>query len=328
MNDTVTSHSFADDWDVYWRGKNKADPQSDAGPRDEAPSEFWKAFFLDEFPRHSNPHFLDAACGHGAVTEIALAAAESLAISNVELACMDYSASAVQALEEKFPGVKGVACDASDTPFPDGQFDIVASQFGLEYAGVGAFEEAARLVARHGVLVALLHMKKGAIFDECAANLSAIQSIQESRLLPLAREAFDAGFAVARGNAPQSRFREADKNFAPAVETLKQTLRKHGPLLEGSMIHRMGTDLAQMYQRIETYVPQEFFAWLDRTDAELAAYAGRMQSMVDAALDEAEIKHLSQRVASKDLAVDTYDVLRMRNNNEPAAWKFVARRIG
>jgi len=111
LNDTVTSHSFADDWDVYWRGKDEADPRSDVGPQDEAPSEFWKAFFLDEFPRHSNPQFLDAACGHGAVTEIALAAAESLAISNVELACMDYSASAVQALKEKFPGVKGVACD-------------------------------------------------------------------------------------------------------------------------------------------------------------------------------------------------------------------------
>ena len=74
-------------------------------------------------------------------------------------------------------------------------------------------------------------------------------------------------------------------------------------------------------------MPQEFFAWLDRTDAELAAYAGRMQSMVDAALDETEIKNLSQRMASKDLTVDTYDVLRMRNSNEPAAWKFVARRI-
>jgi len=327
LNDTVSNHSFADDWDVYWRGKKEADPQSDAGPQDEAPSEFWKAFFAEEFPRHSNLQFLDAACGHGAVTEIALATADALAISDMKLACMDYSASAVQALKEKFPGVSGVACDARDTPFSDGPFNIVASQFGLEYAGLEAFEEAARLVATHGVLVALLHIKKGAIFDECAATLSAIQSIQESRLLPLAREAFDAGFAVARGNAPQSRFLEADKNFAPAVEALKQTLRKHGPLLAGSMIHRMGTDLGQMYQRIEAYVPQEFHAWLDRTDAELAAYAGRMQSMVDAALDETEVRNLSERVASKGLTVDTYDMLRMRNNNEPASWIFIARRI-
>jgi len=324
----LTSSSFADDWDIYWRGKKEADPLSDQGPRDEAPREFWIHFFKDEFPRHAKPRLLDAACGHGAVTEFAVLTAEAMAVSNMQLACMDYSASAVKALEEKYPGVEGVACDAAETPFADGEFDIVASQFGLEYAGDGAFDEAARLVAQDGVLVAIIHMRQGAIFDECAANLSAIDSIQESRLLPLAREAFDAGFAVAAGNAPQARFREADKDFAPAVDTLKQTLTENGPLLAGGMIHRLGTDLAHMYERIEAYVPQEFFAWLDRTERELAAYGGRMQSMMNASLEETEITELSIRMTSKGLTVDTYDTLKMRNNKEPAAWTFVARRIG
>lgn len=327
MNKTISSRSFSDDWDIYWRGKKEADPQSDLGPQDKAPSEFWMRFFQEELPRHSRPRLLDAACGHGVVTGFAVKVAAALTDSAIDLSCMDYSASAVQALEEQYPGVKGVACDARETPFSDEEFDIVASQFGLEYAGGAAFDEAARLVAKNGVLVAIVHMKKGAIFDECAANLTAIQAIQESNLVPLARAAFNAGFAVAAGNAVQATFREADKNLAPAVETLKETLRKYGPLAAGGTIQRVGHDLAYMYQRIEAYVPQQVLAWLDKTDNELVAYTGRMQSMVNAALDESEIKGLSERMTSKGLTVDTYDVLRMGGRKEPAAWIFVGRRI-
>ncbi len=323
----MTSSSFADDWDIYWQGKKEAAPQSDLGTQDKAPSEFWTQFFKEELPRHSKPRLLDAACGHGAVTGFALQTAAVLADSDIVLSCMDYSASAVQALEEKYPGVTGVACDASETPFADGEFDIVASQFGLEYAGETAFDEAARLVAKNGVLVAIVHMKNGAIFDECAANLYAIRAIQECNLISLARAAFDAGFAVVAGNATQASFREADKNLAPAVETLKETLRKHGPLAAGGIIQRVGHDLAYMYQRIEAYVPQEVFAWLDRTDKELDAYEGRMASMLSAALDESEIKQLSARLSANGLTADTYDVMRMGDNKQPAAWILVGRRI-
>jgi len=230
-------------------------------------------------------------------------------------------------VEEKYPDVRGVACDANQTPFAAGDFDIVASQFGLEYAGEAAFNEIARLVGKDGVLVAIVHMKAGAIFAECSDSLSAIQSIQESSLVTLAREAFDVGFKVHAGNAPQGRFREADQSLAPAVETLKETLTRYGPHAAGGMILRLGADLGHMYQRIEAYVPQEVTDWLDRTDGELAAYAGRMQSMVNAALDETQIKKLSQRLSSKGLTVDTYDKLRMGENAEPAAWILIGRRI-
>lgn len=327
MNEPVTQPSFADDWDVYWRGTQDAALPGSGGAQDKALSVFWMKFFREEFPRHDRPRLLDAACGNGAVTGFALQTAHSIASVEVTVSCMDYSESAIKAVEEKYPGVRGVACDASETPFSAGDFDIVASQFGLEYAGEAAFDEAARLVDKGGVLVAIVHMKAGAIFAECADSLSAIRSIQESRLVSLARDAFDAGFAVVAGNAPQTKFREADQNLAPAVESLKETLTEYGPLVAGGMIHRLGTDLGHMYQRIESYLAQEVSDWLDRTDGELAAYAGRMQSMVNAALDDTEIKQLCGRLSSKGLTVDTYDKLRMGENAEAAAWILTGRRI-
>lgn len=324
MNEAPTKPSHADDWDIYWKGTEGAALPAAGGAQDAALGEFWSGFFGDELARHARPRLLDAACGNGAVTGFALAAGGP----DIVTTCMDYSKTAVAALEQKYPGMTGVACDAAATPFADGDFDVVASQFGLEYAGEAAFEEAARLVAKDGVLVAIVHMKKGAIFDECAESLRSIRAIQDSRLMPLAREAFGAAFAVAAGNAPQSVFREADKTLAPAVEALKETLGQYGQRAAGGLLQRLGHDLAYMYQRIEAYVPQEVLVWLDRMEKEIAAYAGRMQSMVDAALDETEIRNLSARLTAKGLTVDTYDVLRMGKDQEPAAWILVGRRIG
>ena len=61
---------------------------------------------------------------------------------------------------------------------------------------------------------------------------------------------------------------------------------------------------------------------------ELAAYAGRMQSMVNAAFDEADMKELSSRLRSKGLTVDTYDKMKMGKSKAPAAWILVGRRLG
>ncbi len=94
------------------------------------------------------------------------------------------------------------------------------------------------------------------------------------------------------------------------------------------MIFRLGKDLGMMYQRIEAYVAQDVTDWLDRMNGELTAYAGRMQSMVNAALDESEIKQLSLRLSSKGLTVDTYDKLKMGEAKKPAAWILVGRRLG
>lgn len=327
MNEITNNAAVTDAWDSYWQGARKATTPDAGGARDESIGVFWNKFFREEFPRHNGPRILDAACGNGAVTERARQVTEAITGSEATVTCMDSSSSAIKTIEEKFPGVRGVVCDASDTPFGDGDFDIVASQFGLEYAGNAAFDEAARLIARDGVFVAIVHMRKGAIYDECKENFDAIQTIEDIKIVPLARAAFDAGYAVIAGNATQAVFREADKNLAPAVEVLKEILDKHGPYLAGGVIHNLGADLGHMYKSMQSYVPKEVSDWFDLTEKEIKAYSGRMQSMVDAAMDEAEIKELSDRLKSKGLTVDTHDVLRLGSNKQPAAWILVGRRL-
>ena len=85
---------------------------------------------------------------HGAVVRFALRSAERLgAGARLVITALDGSHSALAELRRRHPGIRCVVADAVRAPFPDGAFDVVTSQFGLEYAGQAALPEAARLVA-------------------------------------------------------------------------------------------------------------------------------------------------------------------------------------
>jgi len=312
-------------WDAFWRARDKAIEREDAGARDPAPAHFWETFFEREFAGRNRASVLDVACGHGAVTGIAVAAARSAGIE-LEARCADYSQAAVDELCKRFPGVEGVACDAADMPWPDRRFDFVVSQFGIEYAGDAAFGEAARLVAEGGTLAALTHLQGGAIHAECADNYAVAAALRESRLMALARGAFEAGFDLMAGKISDAEFQEADKQLAPAVETAKGILRDKGPQAAGGLLANLYKDIGYMYTRMQNYVPDEVFAWFDGMTAELVSYEGRMESMTRAAMDEVQVTAITDTLAGFGLAVDSPQVLSLEESGEPAAWILVARR--
>jgi ubiquinone/menaquinone biosynthesis C-methylase UbiE len=245
-------------WDAFWRGHEKAVSQEDIGARDPAPARFWADLFAREFASRSRASLLDVACGHGAVTGTAVAAAQN-AGTELEARCADYSQAAVDELHKRFPGVEGVACDAADMPWPDGRFDFVVSQFGIEYAGDAAFGEAARLVANGGTFAALTHRAGSAIHAECSDNFAVAQALRESQLMPLARRAFEAGFALIAGRITDAQFQEADKQLAPAVEVAKGILREKGPQAAGGLLAILYKDIGYMYTRMQNYVPDDVF---------------------------------------------------------------------
>jgi ubiquinone/menaquinone biosynthesis C-methylase UbiE len=322
---TGTGTRDVEHWDAFWRARDKAIEREDAGARDPAPAHFWETFFEREFAGRNRASVLDVACGHGAVTGIAVAAARSASIE-LEARCADYSQAAVDELCKRFPGVEGVACDAADMPWPDQRFDFVVSQFGIEYAGDAAFGEAARLVAEGGTLAALTHLQGGAIHAECADNYAVAAALRESRLMTLARGAFEAGFNLMAGKISDAEFQEADKQLAPAVETAKGILRDKGPQAAGGLLANLYKDIGYMYTRMQNYVPDEVFAWFDGMTAELVSYEGRMGSMTRAAMDEVQVTAITDTLAGFGLAVDSPQVLSLEESGKPAAWILVARR--
>jgi SAM-dependent methyltransferase len=327
LSDAELSRPDADYWDAYWQAWNMAVSQEEAGARDPAPLQHWASYFERAFADAEERRLIDVACGHGPVTGVALEAAKQSSLS-IELHCADYSQSAVNELLRRYPDVRGVACDARDMPFPDRYFDLVVSQFGVEYAGDDAFSEAARLVAEGGAFVALLHLAGGAIYEECADNLAVAVALREAGFMTRARDAFQIGFDLLAGAANKKAFDAADTKLAPAVETARRLIRDKGPMAAGGLLAKLYRDIGHMYSRMQNYVPGDVLAWFDGMTAELDSYEGRMASMTRAAVDAEGIRAKTERLGAAGLVVDEPALLSLAASGKPAAWILSARRPG
>jgi tellurite resistance-related uncharacterized protein len=73
------------------------------------------------------------------------------------------------------------------------------------------------------------------------------------------------------------------------------------------------------------YEADEVLAWLQRMDTELGAYAGRMSSMMDAALDDSTFAEICSSVEQHRFSIDEAGPLLAPGEEMPLAWVLVAR---
>jgi ubiquinone/menaquinone biosynthesis C-methylase UbiE len=317
---TSTSH-----WDAFWRSRDKAAIRDHAGLRDLAPAEFWQQFFTRELSAGRRARLIDIGSGNGAVTAIAVAAAAANG-AQLDACCIDCSSAALAELRMRFPQVTCVACDARGLPYPDRSFDVVVSQFGIEYGGEPAFTEAARLVAEGGVLAAIVHSVASALHHECAENLAAARAVSQSQLVASARDAFSAGFDLLARRISASEFQRFDTRLAVAVEATKRILHDMRPGALSGFLANLLRDLGYMYDRIRNYAPDKVFAWLDVMAGELVAYEGRMASMTECALDDEAIARVADKLSAAGFAVDPPRTLSLKQSGKPGGWILSARR--
>jgi len=311
----------AGDWDVYWRGTSENAAHLEGGPQEVVLEDFWNALFEQHSPPGRDHRVLDLACGNGAVTGFALAVNPQLFMCS-----LDYSLSAVSELQKRHSTTLGVAGDASHTPFENATFDMVVSQFGIEYAGPGSIGEAARLVAPAGILALIIHLRDGAIFGECAANLATIDEIRDSQLLELTGAAFKAGFALNAGRGSVEAFRAAEQRFTPAVRGLEKILKGRESAVATGLAARLYGDIAHMYKRISAYDEKDISSWIENMTGELEAYRGRMSSMLNAALSEEEFESETTQLQSAGFLLVDHRAMKMGADSDPAAWVLVCRR--
>jgi len=306
-------------WDAYWRGARDAAAYTGGGSSHPAVTGFWEAFFREAAALYEAPLIVDVASGNGAVT----AAARTEFGEAGRYVCVDVSAAAVRAIGERYPEVRGVVADARAMPLETGGATIAVSQFGIEYAGLDAFPELLRLVADGGRAALLLHRQGGGIHRQCAASRDAMQAILNARFLPLAHELFEAGFAAMRGG-DRERLRQAGRAFAPALRTLEELLRRHGQHVADGTVIRLYRDIRTMHERMARYEPADVLGWLQRMDAEVQAYAGRMASMCEAAVGEEAFRGLCARARESGFALLREEELTAPETDVPLAWALVA----
>ncbi|MEQ8435084.1 MAG: class I SAM-dependent methyltransferase [Oceanicaulis sp.] len=251
-------------WRQYWADGGGQDAVT-AGKAGHALEQVWRSRLsaLQAVPAR----IVDLACGLGPTSRavrVVFGAAPQL------VACDIADVAAANAASQS-AGL-AVAADSSRLSFKDGAFDLVVSQFGLEYAGAGAFAEAGRVLTDGGAGLAVVHMAGGSIERECAQNLEILDAILSARLLEAARDAVVHGRP--RDLAGEGRLR----SIAAASNALPNAAAAR-------FAAAIAPDLARLAARPNAFDPVEATAYLDAQAHAVKAYHDRMASMTRAALD-------------------------------------------
>ncbi len=316
------SPQLSDSWDKYWQGSQHGGAYSAGGTSHPVVLGFWKEFFGDNRDKFKDLSVLDFASGSGAVIE----SATSVFGKQVpEFTCIDISKSAIQSLLQRYPNAHGIVADVSSIPLQSAQYDVVTSQFGIEYAGLDAIDEAMRLASPHGQLAMLIHHRHGGIYRQCAASADAIRQVTAANVTPLAIAMFDEGLKVVRG-ADQSKYKAAARKFAPAVRAMESVMKQYGTGVADGTILRLYRDIRTIHERMQNYDPAELLEWLRRMQTEIEAYAGRMQSMCESAIDARAFEGLCRRVEVGGFEFARRDALVVPDRGEPLAWVLLATR--
>lgn len=317
-NTSQTSKS----WNTYWQGTGDIGALNSGGVSHPAIKAFWVEFFNSAKQRYVNPKILDIASGNGAVIECALEAFEDIP---KELSSLDVSEAAINNIHSRFPQVKGIVSNACNIPHETGSFNIVTSQYGVEYAGHDAILEAARLLADQGTLVLLMHCESGSIHQECQQSLNAIERAQTSCFIQLAIKMFEAGFKSIKGASRQN-YEQYAKKLTPAIAELETIMRQYGSHVAGNTISRLYNDVAQIHQRIQHYEPKDVLTWLNKMDEELNAYGKRMSSMGLSAINSSNFNHIQDNLKDRGFTIETADKLFVPGNELPMAWVLIAKK--
>lgn len=321
MSDQKSDSSpIAESWDTYWQGARRSPACSSEGSSHPAVLSFWEEFFETVGNQYDAPKIIDIASGSGAVVERARSA---LGGPLTDFTCVDISASAINMVQRRFPEVHGVVADVRSLPLDGARYDIATSQFGIEYAGLEAIHEVARLIAPGGQLALLLHNRAGGIYRQCAASLDAIQKMQDAKFIPYSIAMFEEGFAACRG-ADRAKYDAAAKRLVPAVRTMESIMMQHGKHVADGTIIGLYNDVRRMHSRMLNYEPAEVLSWLKNLEGELPTYAGRMSSMCNAAIDAEAFEQLCDELRSEGYTILRGDPLKNPDRDQPLAWALVA----
>jgi ubiquinone/menaquinone biosynthesis C-methylase UbiE len=280
------------EWDKFWLESSAEASFVGASGAHPVFLEYWSDCFSRYEHISSESRCIDIASGSGTVIQCAQ---RSFADNLPQYCGLDISAAAIQELTKRLPSVTGIVADAASIPIEPHSFDLVTSQFGVEYAGLDGIHEAARLVSPGGDLALVLHCRPGAIFGECSDSIKAIDRLRQVRFFPLAREMFKAGFAAIHGAARRPHER-ATRKFRPAFRSLEQMLLKYGEGAASGFLLRLRNDITKIDQRLDHYNTKDVLHWIARLDEEMTSYRLRMKSMTSSAIKRKTLEQIGEQL--------------------------------
>lgn len=301
------SEKTVNDWSNYWQGRAASESGAAlVGVGVETDAEiaaFWTERFSD-LPKTAR--LLDLACGAGSVVR----RANAMGLS--DLTGVDISAYAIRTLKTEFPNAVGFVASADETGLESQSFDVVASQFGFEYAHAPkAAAEAARLLAKGGQFLALAHSSDSAIKAEVSCLGGDARALIDSGFISTAREMFIAEMTGASDEV----LARAVKAFSlPQAQVLAIAKRA------GGLAAHLYQGTQTLYQKRRAYAVLDITGWLDGMEAEISAFLGRMDSMQNAALSQQQAQAVLTALTEGGLTAQPLEKFISKTSGDTIAW--------
>jgi len=287
--------SDPENWDNYWQGRSSqrsGNALVEVGiENNHSLNQFWLDFF---HAKSKSSEIADFACGAGSV----LKHANSLDFSH--LTGIDISPKALDIMQKKIPGATAICSPVNKTPLKNASFDIVVSQFGIEYAGnennlLQAFREMHRILKPDGEICVISHAENSVIHKGCLDSGSTPQD-------------FNAQFA------------QLNQSAQPIMEWLKTANRDKDNFAQ--FTYNMLESSHKLITRYQSYSFQDGLKWFEGIESELAAYKGRMTSMTQAAQSEEDLSILVKNLTQLEskLQFSALEKFYFPPDNKLAAW--------
>ena len=297
-------------WVDYWQqdGDSGEVFVNSKGERHPTLAKYWTAVFEGTADAS---RIIDIASGAGSIY------AHLPSDHGLNLFAADIAEEALETLKARIPGVTTVACPAEAVPYGDGYFNLVVSQFGVEYAGTDAFTEAGRLVAVGGRLAALCHVEDGYIDSSNKIQLEEARLVDEMRFIDLAIDLTRVAFSN-DANAMQ----QSEAVFVPVMRKLAAGVERCPRGIHSHLFRGFG----QLFEQRRAYDATDITTWLEQMRADLDKNIDRLSRMRAAALSKADMTTIAENLTAAGLQEIQFNLFTTPGNELPVAWKLSARR--
>ena len=264
-------------WRNYWKEDREASCVAKNSDTEKEIGEYWRSRFAELL---DGSRILDIATGNGIVLAHAAIGAERVGkrflLTGIDLADINplhYVSNLPEGLHQaKFVG----RVAAEKLPFSDACFDVVVSQYGLEYADLeAALGEVERVLVPGGQLHWLAHSKESSVVAQNHGQTKQVDFLLE-RSSPI---------QVMRLLISKIK---KHKNVQHSMSKLKDSLQKAEDYWKenppAAIVREVCTEISQVGQRWQAYDPNDLEKMLDDSKQRLIAHRQRMNDLLAAVM--------------------------------------------
>lgn len=181
---------------------------------------------------------------------------------------------------------------AEDLPFEDGYFDLVTSQYAVEYSDMTrSMAQIARVLKAGGQFCAVLHSHTSLVVIQNKENIREANFLLDSGIFGTCKELLSR---ILTGKYPDREVQAMVDQYVDNLARLSQTYPDPSAL---NTIPVMQNSLLEILKLGQKYAPQQTFEMVDNARLRLMAQRDLLRDLVGSALNETDVFNLQAQLA-------------------------------